>query len=167
MSDAAAPAVWCSRIVIIGDSLTAQGNGALHATFPNAFVNARGGRVTSEGYEPALGIKESNVADCWVFALGTNDVYFNLAPAVSTAAINKMISLIGPTDHVWWILPQFVTGGTLSGTLNTAAFNALVPSYVVKVALNLPATDFTPDGIHLTEAGYVHRAAAIAAAIAT
>lgn len=158
----AAPATgpWCDQIVIIGDSLTARGNGALHASFPDAIVNARGGRLTSEGAEPALGIAESNAAHCWVIALGTNDAYFEIDAAESAAAINRLLGIA--SGRVWWVLPEFAP----AAGLDASEFVSLIPTWVNRIELHTPASEFAWDGIHLGPAGYERRAQTIAAAIA-
>lgn len=153
---------WVKQLAIIGDSVTALGSVALHAQFPTAIINARGGRYTSQGYEAAAGIDASNTVDGWVFALGTNDLYGWHDFEGCRAAILLMLSVVGPTDHCWWILPQVMP----SSGLNPATFISAVPSYAGPVDLRTPAADFGPDGVHLTPDGYVRRAAAIAAAIA-
>lgn len=159
---AANAAVWCNQIAIVGDSLTSLGNEALHDRFPEAIINAHGGRTTAQGYEAADGIDASNTVDCWVFALGTNDIYGWHDYASSRTAIDHLLRLVGPTDHVWWVLPQV----TAASGLNAATFDSAVPTYADPVDLRTPLADFLPDGVHLTPTGYVHRAAALAAAIA-
>lgn len=158
----AAAGPWCNQVAIVGDSLTSLGSSALHAQFPEAIINAHGGRTTAQAYEAADGIDASNTVDCWVFALGTNDIYGWHDYTSSRAAIDQLLRLIGPTDHVWWILPQV----TAASGLNAATFDSAVPTYATPVDLHTPLADFLPDGVHLTAAGYVNRATAIAAAVA-
>jgi lysophospholipase L1-like esterase len=162
-STAAEAGPWCNQIVIIGDSLTAQGNGRIHAALPAAIVNARGGRTVESGYEAAVGVNESNVSDCWIFALGTNDIYQQATAEQITARINQLLTVTVPTDHIWWIMPAFGPGSTLDGS----QFAALLPAYAaIKIVPAIPANEYQPDGIHLTDAGYQRRAAQIVDAIA-
>lgn len=155
-------APWIRQLAIVGDSVTAQGSVALHAQFPTAIINARGGRYTAQGYEAAAGIDASNTVDGWIFALGTNDLYGWNDYDSNRAAILLMLSVVGPTDQCWWVLPQVLP----SSGLSPATFVSAVPSFARPVDLHTPAADFGPDGVHLTADGYVRRAAAIAAALA-
>lgn len=149
--------VACRHTAIIGDSLTARGNGALHAQFPKATINARGGRTTVDAYEAAVGVAESVPVNCWVFALGTNDVLQGLNRLDVRDGIAHLMTLVRPTDHVWWIVPN-VRGA--------AWYTALIPASVATVNTYPAPADYLRDHIHLTGAGYVHRATAISAAIA-
>lgn len=164
----------CDQTVVIGDSLTAFGNLALRNAIPNVTINARGGRLTSEaweagegysqsseGWDLATGVPVSKPSTCWIFALGTNDVFFNVDHATYSAAIAKMLTLVSANDRVWWVEPVFAS----SVHRDPAAFIATIPAFVTKIDPSPASSDFRPDGIHLTSFGYEHRAEMIAAAL--
>lgn len=159
---ASASGPYCNQIAIVGDSLTANGATSLHAAFPRALISGRGGRRTAEAWDSAAGIDGANSVDCWIFALGTNDLYGWHDWTSSRAAVMLVSSVVEANDHIWWILPQVAPW---SG-LRTATFDSAVPSFVGPVDLHTPLGDYLADGVHLTPAGYTHRAAAIAAAVA-
>jgi hypothetical protein len=155
------PVSSCRAVAIVGDSLTAQGNGALHTLLPDATINARGGRTTLDAVEAAQGIVESNDVDCWVFALGTNDLYWDVPTSESRQAITDLLAISGP-DHVMWVLVEYGPGQYAQP--NPERFNDLIPTGVITVAPNV-ATSGSVDGVHLTPAGYIARAEAIVEAL--
>ena len=146
----------CNQMAIIGDSLIANGNQALHRQFPTAIINARGGRLVSDGWEAAQGIKESNpLVDCWIIALGTNDISHHLDVSTMQTAIDHLRSTL--VGRVWWVLPQFAPAAQLDPTV----FDYLVPANVIRISTNPVLADFIGDGIHRTPEGYEHRADAL------
>jgi lysophospholipase L1-like esterase len=157
------PSQPCQQVAVIGDSLTAQGNAELRKQLPaGTIINARGGRTSPEGVEPARGVAESNDVDCWVFALGTNDIWWwNVTEDQSRRAVNDLLAIAG-TDRVVWVLLEYGPGA--EDRPDPELFNNLIPDNVTKVRPGVAATQ-APDGVHLTANGYRMRAEAIAKAL--
>ena len=157
----ARPATTCSQVAIVGDSLTVEGSGELHDLLPDAIINARGGRTTAQAVEAAKGIEESNDVDCWVFAIGTNDLFFDVPTDVSRQAVADLLA-IADIDRVVWVLVEYGQG--IYAQQSPERFNALIPASVISVTPGVAAAE-SVDGVHLSEEGYEARAAAIVAAL--
>jgi hypothetical protein len=154
---------WCAQIAVVGDSLTARGNGPLRDRLPGVLMNARGARTLTDGYEAALGVHESNRVDCWVIALGTADLYFDRTSVEIQTGIDQLITLMDPTDHIWWVVPVFCA----DVPFDPERVASRIPPWAgVQIRLTLGPADYQADGIHLSAGGYVNRAGQIAAAIA-
>ncbi len=151
---------------VVGDSL-AVGSGpfwqqAFSARGCNlAFVNARGGRPTSEG----VGVVEMLAAagqlpDILVVALGTND---RIDPRHFGPKVQRIMRLAQNRPVVWVNVDKPLVEVTLNFTLNVAKL--MYPNLWVydwnAFADRAPQIRLE-DNIHLTEGGYNLRAALIA-----
>jgi hypothetical protein len=111
----AAPA-GCERVAVIGDSLTDNAGPWMHAELQSAgfvaIVDAQPSRripgsvgAPYSGVRAALGTRAGwGDADCWVVALGSNDLFRGAGdPATAPALIDEMLSAVTPEARVWWV----------------------------------------------------------------
>lgn len=109
------PPSTCDRVVVIGDSLMDNSEPWLRAELAAAgftwFVDARPSRripaaVGNNGVAAARAARGSwGEADCWVVALGSNDIVFGGGEtiAAATALIDEMLAAITPGASAWWV----------------------------------------------------------------
>lgn len=113
----------CQRVAIVGDSITVQGRTHLVNEFAargyQAYVidAASDRRVPASAGRPISGVLAAGDLkaaygqfDCWVVALGTNDlwwiwrlVYGSTVSSGSDAAVAWMRAAIGSDTRVWWV----------------------------------------------------------------
>lgn len=162
----------CGSVAVIGDSLTEQSAGELATVLAGVrhVVDGRGGRRTAVSYvrtDPPVGYTPSGVEavrgvswrpDCWVIALGTNDVLRG-DPQTFDADIRTLLDAI-PSGRVLWVSvgPQV--------KLWTDVWNrALVRAGVELVRWEPDSEWLKPDGIHVTAVGARERARLIGRAV--
>ena len=106
----------CQRVVVIGDSLMDNSrpwlvSGLRDAGFV-AFVDAQPSRrIPSSIREPYSGVRAAaqvrstfGEADCWVVALGSNDLpYGGLDRATVESWFDEMLAAVTPGARVWWV----------------------------------------------------------------
>jgi hypothetical protein len=115
-TDTVPPPAGCRRVVVIGDSLMDNAEpwlvSGLRAAGLTAFVDAQPSRrIPSSVRAPYSGVKAAwaaragfGEAECWVVALGSNDLpYGGLDPAVVNAWIDEMLDAVTPGARVWWM----------------------------------------------------------------
>jgi hypothetical protein len=106
----------CARVVVIGDSLMDNARPWLHAGLRDAgvtfVIDAQPSRripatvrVPLSGVQAALFTRSSwGDADCWIVALGSNDLIFGAHDASTAAAmIDEMLAAVTPDARVWWV----------------------------------------------------------------
>ena len=104
----------CQRVVVIGDSLMANALGldsALERAGYTSLVDAQPNRqvpdskLATGGITAALRVRSTwGDADCWVIALGSNDIGFGGGTADAAAArITSMLDAVTPGASVWWM----------------------------------------------------------------
>ena len=130
---------------------------------------------TPNAYDMAKQVKDSGFNGCWVLALGTNDtadVYVG-SNVSREQRIQKMMSLIGNQPVMWVEVTSLLSSGPYSEQnmeLWNQALAQVQPRYPNMRIYNWPAVAqrswFISDGIHYTTLGYLHRATAIANALA-
>lgn len=185
-----------SRVAVVGDSLTVDS-----ADYTKWLIAANGYRLA--GFDAQYGrrstvsysllgtmvtsatsaidtIKRRANVDCWVLAIGTNDVGMQADTSKYPTYITSMTRLIGKTKPIF-ILDVNVEGGAYSGlpgaadregnwnhavyTLSSTTYpNVRYVGYSGLIAGN-PAL-LQPDGIHLTDDGSLQRAIVLVNALA-
>jgi hypothetical protein len=130
---------------------------------------------TPNAYDMAKQVKQGGFNGCWVLALGTNDtadVYVG-SNVSREQRIQKMMSLIGSQPVMWVEVTSLLSTGPYSEQnmrLWNQALAQVQPHYPNMRIYNWPAVAqrswFISDGIHYTTLGYLHRATAIANALA-
>ncbi len=112
-----APPAGCHRLAVIGDSLTVAADPWLRPGLASAgftfVVDAHISRQIPEQVRaPYSGVKAARSvrstwgeADCWVVALGSNDLDAGAGRSVAeaTGRIDEMLTAITPGADVWWV----------------------------------------------------------------
>jgi hypothetical protein len=180
----------CTRVWVVGDSLTVGSAPALRSGLDGldleaALVDGVNNRripatAPISGVLAARAIRAANgEADCWVIALGTNDI----ANGVTTtsrarAVVAEMLAEVTPKARVWWVNVDFrpVEGAAVDYPAATQTFNAVLneraasdPRFGVidwyTLAQSHPEWFLGPDGtadpVHVNNAGYTARAAQV------
>lgn len=106
----------CHRVAVVGDSLTDNSRPWLAAGLASAgyqyVIEAQPSRrIPSTVRRPysgvlaALDLRRSwGEADCWLIALGSNDLYWGAGtPAIARALIDEMLAAVTPGARVWWM----------------------------------------------------------------
>jgi hypothetical protein len=110
------PRAPCRRVAVIGDSLMdnarwyLQGGlariGVAHVidAQPSRRIPATV-RVPYSGVSAALTVRATHGEfDCWVIALGSNDLIFGgNDPVIAASLIDSMLSSVTPESRVWWV----------------------------------------------------------------
>ena len=155
----------CS-VGVVGDSLAVGSSPFWQEAFSSRgcrleFVNARGGRPTSEGVAVVEMLAAANrLPDILVVALGTND---SVDPRFFAPKVQRIMRLAGNRPVVWVNIDKPFVETTLNLTLDLA--DAMYPNLHVYdwnwFADRAPQIRLA-DKIHLTEGGYNLRAHLIA-----
>lgn len=174
----------CRRIAVVGDSLT-EGSAAPLRTGLAPYASSltidakRGRRIPGDVQRPYSGVlavrdirATTGDADCWIIALGTNDIpwvhypgqYGTTSTAAATNIISSLMTEINRTrsHRVLWVNVNRRDYPTATRTFNAALArrpDLTVIDFYTRSQLN-PAW-FANDGIHLTATGYNQRAALI------
>jgi hypothetical protein len=106
----------CRRVVVIGDSLMDNARWYLQEALDRAgfvhLIDAQHSRRIPASVSPPFSgvIAAQQVratwgeADCWVIALGSNDLIFGAGdPGVATQLIESMLAATTPGARVWWV----------------------------------------------------------------
>jgi peptidoglycan/LPS O-acetylase OafA/YrhL len=129
---------------------------------PNAYTLAQ--QLVRDGYR-----------GCWALALGTNDTadVFVGSKVSQATRIQRMMSLIGNQPVMWVNVKSLLTSGPYAESQmqlwNSALIRACARYPDMRVygwAADAQSSEFIPDGIHYTSAGYAARAHLIAHALA-
>lgn len=111
------PATACRRVIVIGDSLMDNSEPWLIAELDAAgftsFIDAQPSRqIPATVRAPVSGVKAAHAArttwgeaDCWMIALGSNDLIFGGGESIAaaTARIDEMLGAVTPGAAVWWV----------------------------------------------------------------
>lgn len=140
-TDTLPPPPGCARVVVIGDSLTDNAEPWLRSELESAgydfFVDAQPSRRIPErvsapysGVRAALAARGTfGDADCWMIALGSNDLVFG-GGEVSTAhaLIDEMLAAVSAGASVWWVNVNYHRDPRTSFDFvaATATFNAVL-----------------------------------------
>jgi hypothetical protein len=116
VTDTLPPPLGCNRVAVVGDSLTDNSEpwliSGLEAAGFTALVDAEPSRRISAAVSPpysgvraALAMRATwGDADCWVIALGSNDLIRGADDrATATALIEEMLVAVSPGARVWWM----------------------------------------------------------------
>lgn len=106
----------CERVAVIGDSLMDNARWHLRSALDRAgltsVIDAQPSRRIPETVRaPYSGVTAARQvratwgeADCWVIALGSNDLIFGGGEAtVAAALIDSMLATVSPGSRVWWV----------------------------------------------------------------
>jgi lysophospholipase L1-like esterase len=180
----------CTRVWVVGDSLTVGSAPALRSGLDGleleaALVDGANSRripatAPISGVLAARSIRATNgEADCWVIALGTNDISNGVTTTSrARAVVTEMLAELTPKARVWWVNVDFrpVEGAAVDYAAATQTFNAVLneraasdPRFEVidwyTLAESHPewfvASDGTVDPVHVNYAGYTARAAQV------
>jgi lysophospholipase L1-like esterase len=180
----------CTRVWVVGDSLTVGSAAALRsgldgleleAAFVDGAINRRiPATAPVSGVLAARSIRAVNgEADCWVIALGTNDISNGVTTTSrARAVVAEMLAEVTPKARVWWVNVDFrsVEGAAVDYPAATQTFNAVLderaasdPRFEVidwyALAESHPEwflkADGTADPVHVNSAGYTARAAQV------
>ena len=110
------PLPSCQRVAVIGDSLMDNARWYLARSLDQAgytnIIDAQPSRRIPEsvrapysGVTAAREVRSSwGEADCWVVALGSNDLIFDGGdPIVAASMIDSMLAVVTPNSRVWWV----------------------------------------------------------------
>ena len=164
----------CSRVWMIGDSLTVGSAAALRtglgglgldAYVVDGFRNRRISATSNSGVLAARSIRATKgEANCWVIALGTNDITSSATTTtLSRAAVSAMLAEVTPQARVWWVnadvrsLDQATR--TFNAVLNERAAADLRFRVIDWYTLAESHPEWFVDGVHVNTAGYTARAA--------
>jgi lysophospholipase L1-like esterase len=177
----------CQRVVIIGDSLTVGAEPhhraqLVAAGIPGIVDGNTSRRIPAMSTPQLSGVltaerirREWGDADCWVIALGNNDIASVASMSSSTAAtlVAQLVAAVSPGARVWWVNVRDVRtaeliakAATFNGVLDARAASDAAFEVVDWASLVAANPAWSTDGIHVTATGYRARAALVAAAIA-
>jgi hypothetical protein len=110
------PVPSCQRVAVIGDSLMDNARWYLARSLDQAgytsIIDAQPSRRIPEtvrapysGVTAARQVRSTwGEADCWVVALGSNDLIFGAGdPSVAASMIDSMLAVVTPNSRVWWV----------------------------------------------------------------
>lgn len=110
------PRPRCVRVAVIGDSLMDNARwylqtGLTGAGFEHVIDAQPSRRIPESVRAPYSGVTAARMvrstwgdADCWVIALGSNDLIFGGGdPNVATSMIDSMLAEVTPGSRVWWV----------------------------------------------------------------
>jgi hypothetical protein len=140
-TDTLPPPPGCARVVVIGDSLMDNSGpwlrSELRAAGYDYFVDAQPSRRIPERVEaPYSGVKAAlavratfGEADCWMIALGSNDLVFGGGDVpAANELIDEMLGAVSPGASVWWVNVNYHRDPRTSFDFvaATATFNAVL-----------------------------------------
>ncbi len=115
VTDTLPPPASCHRVAVVGDSLTDNSEpwllSGLAAAGLTALVDAQPSRrITAAASPPYSGVRAALAlraawgdADCWVIALGSNDLIHGADDRTTAASlIAEMLVAVSPGARVWW-----------------------------------------------------------------
>jgi lysophospholipase L1-like esterase len=106
----------CRRVAVVGDSLMDNARPYLRSALDRAgyssVIDAQASRRIPEsvrapysGVTAAFQVRATwGDADCWVIALGSNDLIFGGDdPTIATSMIDSMLAAVTPNSRIWWV----------------------------------------------------------------
>jgi len=181
------PPPRCARVIVIGDSLMDNAEPwlvkALKAAGYDALVDAQPSReIGWRRNPPYSGVAAARAAratfgeaDCWVVALGSNDLaWFGGTPTAAGALIDLMLAEVSPGARVWWVNVDYHRDRRYSIDFpgRTATFNAEIAA---RAAGRLTVIDWYSfaeanqhwffDPVHVNRTGSIARADQTVAAL--
>jgi hypothetical protein len=106
----------CHRVAVIGDSLMDNArwylSNALDQAEYSSVIDAQPSRRIPESvrapYSGVIAARQVRAtwgeADCWVIALGSNDLIFGGGdPALAASLIDSMLASVTPGSSIWWV----------------------------------------------------------------
>ncbi|MBG7605966.1 MAG: hypothetical protein IZT58_15280 [Actinobacteria bacterium] len=183
LEPAVRPGAACRRVWVVGDSLTVASSRSLRLGLAGLGVEyvvdgAISRRVNPGGISAVRAIRTaSGEADCWVIALGSNDIYVNAARPITRAyassVIETMTAELSPGARVWWVninVRDSSTNIVSSGVMNSSLGDRDLadPDFAVIDWYTLSQSNptwFANDNLHYNSAGYRARADQIVEAI--
>lgn len=178
----------CGRVAVIGDSLTDNARPFLIARLQSAgytqHVDAHPSREIGlrrpAPYSGVLAVREVRTtwgeADCWVIALGSNDLLWGGGErSAATALIDELLAELTPGARVWWMNVDYHRDPRYSIDFpgRTLAFNAAVADAAAGgrvelidwYALAEANLNWFFDPVHVNRAGSIARADLTVAAL--
>ncbi len=129
----------CNRVAVIGDSLMDNArwylsSGLRQAGFVSIIDAQPSRRIPASVRAPYSGVTAARQvratwgeADCWVIALGSNDLIFGGGdPALAASLIDVMLASVTPGSSIWWVNLDYHRDPELSFDFvaATSTFNA-------------------------------------------
>lgn len=189
VTDTVPPAAACDRVAVVGDSLMDNAAPWLRSELAAAgfeyAVDAQPSRRIPEAVRaPYSGVKAARSiratfgeADCWVVALGSNDLIFGGdEPGRAAAMIDEMLAALTPGAAVWWVNVNYhrdprtsfdFVAATHAFNQAVAASAARIPSMTVIdwYTLSEANLDWFFDPVHVDRAASIVRAEFTVAAL--
>ncbi len=181
-TDTLPPPRGCHRVIVIGDSLMDNARPWLVADLRDAgligLIDAHHTRrIPSTVREPYSGVRAARSArltwgeaDCWVIALGSNDLVYGAGePATADALIEEMLAALTPGALVFWVNLDYHHDPAVAFNFPkaTAVFNAQLDRHAA-VDHDLEVIDWYSyaeahlnwffDPVHVDRAGSIARA---------
>lgn len=116
VTDTLPPPQRCDRVAVVGDSLTDNSrpwllSGLAAAGFTTVVDAQPSRRIPAEVSAPYSGVRAALAlrswwgdADCWVIALGSNDLIRGAHDrATADGLIEEMVVAVSPGARVWWV----------------------------------------------------------------
>ena len=150
------PPPGCRRVAVIGDSLTDNARWYLstelgRAGFTSTIDAQPSRRIPDTVRAPYSGVLAARHvrstwgdADCWVVALGSNDLIFGGGdPTVAASLIDSMLAVVTPGSSVWWVNLDYHHDPQVSFDFvgATATFNAVLDTRAA-LDVNLTVIDW-------------------------
>ena len=180
----------CRRVAVIGDSLMDNARWYLstalgQAGYSNVIDAQPSRRIPESVRAPYSGVIAARQvrstwgeADCWVIALGSNDLIFGGGDSTTAASlIDSMLASVTPGSSIWWVNLDYHRDPQLSFDFvgATSTFNATLEARAA-VDVNLTVIDWYSlaeshpewffDPVHVDTTGSRARAQQVADALA-
>ncbi len=135
------PPLRCERVIVIGDSLTQNwqwhlDRGLREAGFTAKVDAQHSRRIPASVAAPYSGVRAAwtvratfGEAECWVVALGSNDLSHGADdPGAAGALITEMLAAVTPGADVWWMNVNYhrQAGWPFNFPGATATFNGVL-----------------------------------------
>lgn len=185
------PPPGCERVIVIGDSLMDNSGPWLRSELRDAgydfFVDAQPSRRIPERVgAPYSGVRAARAAratfgeaDCWVVALGSNDLVYGGGDAsTANSMVTEMLAAVSPASTIWWVNVNYHRDPQtrFDFVAATETFNQVVAEraeadldlhLIDWYSLSEPNRDWFFDPVHVDRAASIVRAEFTVAALAS
>ena len=190
VTDTVPPPPFCDRVIVIGDSLTDNSEPWVRSELRDAgydsFVDAQPSRripgavrAPLSGVRAALAARSTfGEAECWMVALGSNDLIFGADHAAGASAmVDEMLGAVTPGATVWWVNVNYYRDPRTSFDFPraTRVFNDVLDSYAASrdgflvvdwYSYSAANAGWFFDPVHVDRAGSIARAEFTVSALA-